>query len=252
MAIKKHFGKFGADQCIIVFREIPGDSEHCLIVIPDQLEEGKREVLINVVNGPEAQSVADVSEVLNKVSYPNGSIILQELHTSRRLQKASVDMVEVVPNNTQTFPLRVLNEEMKKVAAGYKPPVNALDNVPDRGTPEGDPGPQTKITTEDVDVMAYDGPGLKEAGTEVLPDGAVLETDPQANQARIDAQSQDSIQPANDEQMAASLIQQASLMREDAAAMLREADDKLEQAYQKDPSLRPVVETIAESPETSS
>ena len=117
MANLKHFGKYGSKNCVIIYREVPGEPDFCLIVETNLLEGTKQDAFINVINSPEGQASNEINEVLARNQFPDGTVMLHDLHYTKRLQKADVDMVEVIPNNSQSFPLRTLNDELKKLQA---------------------------------------------------------------------------------------------------------------------------------------
>jgi len=57
--LMKHVGKFGEKPCVVVFRELPGEQDYCLIVQTDNLESRQHDDLMNVVQSAEAQQSND-------------------------------------------------------------------------------------------------------------------------------------------------------------------------------------------------
>ena len=86
--IKRHKGiiKNTGSRCIVVFREIPDDPDHCLIIQQDALPEIYGLATAKVVDN-EGQGSADLYEVLNRHSMPTGENMLSALHNNRLLRK---------------------------------------------------------------------------------------------------------------------------------------------------------------------
>lgn len=118
----KHVGKFGEKPCVVIFRELPNDQDHCLIVQTDSLERIMHDDLMAVVTSAEAQTSNDISQVLHRRQFSDGSNMLSTLHYSKRLQKVPVSLVWLVPTPGQSVPLEAVNAELRKINAGYVPP----------------------------------------------------------------------------------------------------------------------------------
>lgn len=118
----KHIGKYGEKPCVIIFRELPNDQDNCLIVQTETLERVMHDDLMSVITSAEAQSSNDVSQVLHRRQFSDGSNMLNTLHYSKRLQKVPVSLVWLVPIPGQSVPLEAVNAELRKINAGYVPP----------------------------------------------------------------------------------------------------------------------------------
>lgn len=122
--LMKHVGKFGEKPCVVVYRELPGEHEYCLIVQTENLESRQHDDLMNVVQSLEAQESNDISEVLFRRQFTDGTNMLNSLHYSKKLQKVPVSLVQLTPAPNQSLPLEQVNAEIRKIKGGYTPPVN--------------------------------------------------------------------------------------------------------------------------------
>ena len=209
--LTKHVGKYGEKPCLVVFRELPGEADHCLIVQTDTLDSRQHDDLMNVVVSAEAQESNDISQVLHRRQFTDGSNMLTGLHYSKKLQKVPVSHVSLTPIPNQSVPLAEVNREIKKLEGGYTPP-------------KTDPASQKRVTTESYQ----------------QPDSLVrpIETDPVLANRNPDADiTRDVPAPTND--VARNLLIQAELLEEDAQALIRDAEAKKAEAYRLNPELEP-------------
>lgn len=200
--IMKHVGKVGEKPCVVVFREIPGEPEHCLVVETGTLQPDHHDTLMEVVQSAEGQESNDISQVLNRRTFRDGANILQSLHFGKKLLKRPVDQVTMTPVPNSSIPLRDLNSELKKITEGWTPPKTDPSHLQQR-------------------------------------DGAVMESDPTLNAQRIDEAAQQSDHAGSPEDQARNILMQAELMEQDAKSMAAEAKAKRAEAYKLDPSLKP-------------
>ena len=122
--VMKHVGSVGDKPCVVVFREVPNEPEHCLIVETGSLEDQKHDDLMNVVSSLEAQESNDISEVLARRQFTDGSNMLNELHFGKKLTKMAVNMVNLTPTPGQYVPLEDVNKEIRKLNEGTNPPLS--------------------------------------------------------------------------------------------------------------------------------
>lgn len=118
----KHVGKVGEKPCVVVFRELPGDSDHALVIYSAQLESRQHDELMSAVMGPEAQTSNDISQVLHRKLFSDGSNMLTSLHYGKKLHKVPTNMVALTPVPNQSVPLDAVNAELRKIAGGHVPP----------------------------------------------------------------------------------------------------------------------------------
>jgi hypothetical protein len=174
--VMKHVGKFGNKPCVVVFRQVPNEPNNCLIVESGSLPDGKHDELMNVVASLEGQEANDVSEVLARRQFPDGTNILSDLHFSKKLQKVSTDMVFLTPTPNTRIALSEVNVEIKKIATGSNPLLNtqvnpdtlletqAADRIAEASQPTEADAPsvaenlliQAELIQEDVNAMLKD------------------------------------------------------------------------------------------------
>lgn len=182
----KHVGTYGEKPCVVVFRELPEDDAHALVIISDSLEGQLHDDVMSVVDSQEGQGSNEISEVFFRRRLTDGENMLEALHTRGKLVKAPVEMVKLTPMPNQSVQLKEINLELKKISKGTNPPLKT----------EVDPA---NMRVETPTVAEGDDP----------------------------------------EQVANNLLSQASLLEEDAKALLNDADTKRAQAYELAPDLRP-------------
>jgi hypothetical protein len=145
--LMKHVGKFGEKPCVVVFRELPGEQDHCLIVQTDNLDSRQHDDLMNVVQSLEAQASNDISEVMFRRQFTDGTNMLNSLHFSKKLQKVPVGLVQLTPTPSQSLPLEDVNSEIRKLKGGYTPPINDASHLDNDTT-------KTVTLNEPSDVLA--------------------------------------------------------------------------------------------------
>jgi len=128
MAVLKHVGKYGEKPCVVVFREVPNEPENALIVETTSLDDQKHDDLMNIVQSLEAQESNEISEVLSRRQFTDGSNVLNDLHFSKKLIKVSSDLVFLTPTPTDKIALSEVNKEIKKLDEGTNPPLNTEVN----------------------------------------------------------------------------------------------------------------------------
>jgi hypothetical protein len=137
--ITKHTGTYGGKPCVVVFRELPQEPENALIVLTGSLDEVQHDDLINVVNSAEAQEANDISHVLNRRQFTDGSNMLNGLHYSKKLTKVPVSQVSLTPAPGQSVPLADVNAEIRKMEFAGNPntmaDVEDVSNTPDPVVP---------------------------------------------------------------------------------------------------------------------
>jgi len=122
--VLKHVGKVGEKPVVIVYREVPNEPENALVVETGSLEPDQHDALMNVVQSAEAQESNNISEVLHRRTFPDGSNMLTSLHFSKKIVKTRVNMVNLTPTPQQVVPLEDVNKEIRKIETQSNPPLN--------------------------------------------------------------------------------------------------------------------------------
>lgn len=205
----KHVGKVGEKPCVILYREVPGEPENALIVKTESLPDQYHDTLMNVVQSAEAQQSNDIAEVLDRRQFQDGTNMLQTLHFERRIEKVSVSLVTLTPLPGQGIPLGEVNAEIRKIKNNSNPPLKT----------EADPAT------------------LRESAQPQVAEKPLVETDPTLAQA--EAALPEVPSEADEAQIAQNLLAQASILEDDAAALMRDAEAKKQEAYRLNPALAP-------------
>ncbi len=230
--IVKHVGIYGQKKCVVVFREVPEESDQCLIVLSDGLEGRMHDELMAIVEGIEAQTAKDLADVLNRRQFSDGTNMLTQLHYAKRLTKVSTDMVDLTPLPGQRIGLAQLNDELRKIDTGYVPPTNDLSNETDL-LESAKNKPWSERTADEA--SAYNQNQTRSASDIATEAGRGNGVSLNIGEDAPAPPAQEAIEPS----AAQGLLIQASMMKEDAERLLAEASQKEQQAYDADPSLKP-------------
>jgi TolA-binding protein len=108
----KHVGRVTATgrKCLVAYRTLPGDAYHCLIVPTESLADAQHDAIINLVNSTAGQDAYEFAEVMARTNFPDGSIMLANLHVQGKLIKVPTDQVEMTPNTQARIRLSELNQ----------------------------------------------------------------------------------------------------------------------------------------------
>jgi hypothetical protein len=230
--IVKHVGQYGQKKCVVVFREVPNETDQCLIVLSDGLEGRMHDELMDVIVGPEAQSSKDLADVLNRRQFSDGTNMLTSLHYAKRLTKVGTDMVDLTPLPGQRVPLAKLNEELRKIEGGYVPPTNDLSNESEL-LESAKQKPWAERTADEA--SAYNQSQTRSAADVASDAGKDDGVSLNVGEDAPVPPAQEAVEP----NAAQGLLIQANMMKEDAERLIAEAAVKEQQAYDADPSLKP-------------
>lgn len=128
MAVLKHVGKFGEKPCVVLFRQVPNEPENCLIVETNSLNDQKHDDLMNVVQSLEAQESNEISEVLSRRQFTDGSNMLNDLHFTKKITKVATNLVFLTPTPQDKIALSEVNAEITKIENKSNPPLNTEVN----------------------------------------------------------------------------------------------------------------------------
>lgn len=107
----KHVGRLSANgrKCLVAYRTLPGESDHCLVIPTESLDDSYHDALISLVESNAAQNSHEFAEVLARSTFPDGSVMLASLHKSGKLVKMPTDQIEMIPNFQTRIKLDELN-----------------------------------------------------------------------------------------------------------------------------------------------
>lgn len=122
MTLKRHLGRVSntGARVIVVFRKLPDDEDHCLVVESDVLPDMYHDNMLSIVNSKEAQSSVDLYHTLHTRMFGDGRNCLQSLHQKGLLKKVPISMVEMLPYTNRPVPLEIINAEIDKTTNANK------------------------------------------------------------------------------------------------------------------------------------
>ena len=102
--------KANGRKVIVAYRTLPGDSDSALVVQTESLSPEQHDAIMKLVESPAGQSSYEFAEIMARASFPDGSVMLANLHTSGRLNKVKTSDVEMVPSLQAAISLDQLNQ----------------------------------------------------------------------------------------------------------------------------------------------
>ena len=121
MAITRHLGTLTAtgSRCVVVFRELPGEPQTCLVFESDSMPEYYREPMMTVILN-EGQRHRELFEVLHRNHFSNGQVMLTAIHNLGYLRpKKTSDVMMELGGNTR-IRLDELNDQLRELDAEAK------------------------------------------------------------------------------------------------------------------------------------
>jgi hypothetical protein len=112
MADIKHVGRIKTTgrKCLVAFRTLPGESNYCLVIPTESLEDQMHDSLISLVESPAGQASLEFADILARAKFSDGSTMLPSLHAKQKLVKVATDQVEMLPNFQTRIDLSELNQ----------------------------------------------------------------------------------------------------------------------------------------------
>jgi hypothetical protein len=119
--LKKHAGvlKNTGVRVAVVFRKLPTDDKHCLIVETERLPDSYHDYVIQTLNSREASETNDFYEVLNRRTFPDGTNCLTSLHQRGFLRKEPITNITMMPLPGHAVPLALINATIDKKIDEY-------------------------------------------------------------------------------------------------------------------------------------
>lgn len=120
--LKKHVGTLSNTgvRVAVVFRKLPNDENHCLIVETERLPDSYHDTVIQCLNSKESMETNEFYEVLNRRTFPDGTNCLTSLHQRGFLRKEPVSNVTMYPLPQQPVPLALINATIDKKLDEYE------------------------------------------------------------------------------------------------------------------------------------
>lgn len=114
----KHVGRHNDQKVAIVFKSLPDDPAHALVVYSDTLPSFVHDGLMGVLESKNGQSANELANELDKHTMADGRNILHALHTDGYLTKVETKHVIVEANSKSGVRLDELNKMLGEMSAG--------------------------------------------------------------------------------------------------------------------------------------
>lgn len=107
----KHVGrtKTSKNKVLVVFRTLPGESDHCLVLPVASLSDSYHDSIMKLVESDQAQESFEFGEIMFMRSFPDGRPMLQAMRADGNLQKVPTDSIEMTPTPNDVIDLSQLN-----------------------------------------------------------------------------------------------------------------------------------------------
>ena len=112
MADLKHVGRQinNRKRCVVAYRVVPNDPEHCLVVFTDSLEAADHDTLMRLVESNAGQNAYEFAEAMARTSLSDGRNMLAAFHTMGKLSKRETKDIELIPNMQSSANLAEINK----------------------------------------------------------------------------------------------------------------------------------------------
>jgi hypothetical protein len=188
MAIK-HVGRFKSNgrKCVVVFRTLPNDPEHALVVQTENLGDNEHDTLMRLVESNTGQVSEELADAMQRTPLQDGSIMLANFHTNGKLTKVATKDIEMTPDTQTVINLAELNSIIAE---------------------------QKGVSIND---LAVNGSSVQEVGTANEMPASTVEA--QAQTAQVEEQ------PLSDEDLAKNMRADADRMFKEAERLRKEAEE---------------------------
>ena len=219
----KHVGKHDLKKCILLFKEVPGADDMCLIVYTDTLPKLMHDPMMKCVESEVGQRAHDITGPLNRTLMDNGQNLLNSLHTQGYIRKVPTNQMILQPNAQTTIRLDELNKILKQMGEGKE----ATQKLAELDAAAGLRDPAKSL-------------GVNEPVNEqkILSETTPIEVTAIAEAAPIVAEMDGVLTDAG---IAQGQLSQAERMAADGQRLLNEAQNLRDEAYTLAPELKPIV-----------
>lgn len=113
----KHVGQINktGKKCVVVFREIPGEENSCLVVETENLPDLYHDDIIGAVESPSAQVDIDFYKFAQRSTFHDGVNMLEGLHIKGLLKKFPSMEITMIPTREYSILLSDLNNQLKQL-----------------------------------------------------------------------------------------------------------------------------------------
>jgi hypothetical protein len=176
----KHVGQIINTQrrCVVVFREIPDDTNNCLVVDTDALPDWMHDDVMNAVQSQAGQDSPEFYTYASRSMFSDGTNMLNKLHTAGLLKKQPASNISMVPNRETSINLAELNTLIREQNGDRPAVTEAVEEAPAAEAPVANAAP-TADTMDDAelakgmlsqaDVFEKEAQRLREEAYEMAP-----------------------------------------------------------------------------------
>ena len=113
----KHVGQINntGKKCVVVFREIPGEENSCLVVETESLPDLYHDNIISAVESDSAQEDMDFFKFAQRSTFHDGTNMLESLHVRGFLRKMPSTDVTMLPTREARILLSDLNNQLRTI-----------------------------------------------------------------------------------------------------------------------------------------
>jgi hypothetical protein len=94
----------------VVYRTLPGDHNSALVIGTNGLTDSYHDAFMSLLESDSGQQANELADVLAVRRFPDGTVMLQYLHSNGHLKKVPTNMVTMTPNTQASIPLDQLNQ----------------------------------------------------------------------------------------------------------------------------------------------
>jgi hypothetical protein len=107
----KHLGRFKDTKEVagVVYRVLPSDPEHALVVPTSGLDGDEHARLMDLIHSAASQTSYELAEAMARAPLGDGSIMLARFHVKKLMKKVKSNQIEMTPNQFTTISLDALN-----------------------------------------------------------------------------------------------------------------------------------------------
>lgn len=169
----KHIGKHNDRKVVVLFHQVPNEDHMCLVVYSDLLPRLIHDELMKAIESAPGQQAANLADALFRISMADGRNPLEVLHKEGFMKKVQTSQVLMTPTPASTIRLDELNKILTEMATGEDAVKRMadLDNSAGLQTKKRDNTPQRNVG-EPVKPAAY-APQLQASDNGVLTDEAI-------------------------------------------------------------------------------
>lgn len=148
----KHVGQVDATgkKCVVVFREVPGEENSCLVVETEQLSPTYHDSLMEAVESITGQEDMDFYKYANRVVFPDGRNMLEALHLSGWLRKVPASEITMLPTPDIKIKLNELNSQLGQLNDAGKTTSSSIsqDSQPSQDSKSADTLSDSQIANQ--------------------------------------------------------------------------------------------------------